>query len=128
MTKRVPGGSWSVMLLVCGTLGLSACSAGRAPTAEVAQATLAVQAASQKEAPQYAAAELHTATQELERAQEAMREKEYTSARRFAERALVHAQLAQTMAEAEQTRQAAAALERSIQLLRQEAGSSAPGR
>ena len=128
MTSRALVFPWSVVLLVCGALGLSGCGAGRPPTAELAQATLAVQEASQKEAPQYAAAELNTARQELERAQQAMREKEYTTARRLAERALVHAQLAETTAEAEKTRQAAAALQRSIQLLRREAEPSTPRR
>ena len=63
------------------------------------------------------------ARKELESAQQAMREKEYTTARRLAERALVNAQLAAAKAETEQTRQAAAALQRSIESLRQEAES-----
>jgi len=50
-----------------------------------------------------------------------MRKKEYTQARRLAERALVNAQLAETKAEAEQTRRAAAELRASIEALRREA-------
>jgi len=99
--------------------------AGRPPTAQLAQATLAVQEADKSKAPQYAPAELKTSRQELESAQQAMREKDYTKARRLAERALVNAQLAAAKAETEQTRQAAVALQRSIETLRQEAEPSA---
>jgi len=114
--------------LVCGVISLSGCSAGRPPTAELAQATLAVQEANKSEAPHYAPAELNTARQELESAQQALREKAYTKARRLAERALVNAQLAAAKAETEQTRQAAVALQRSIESLRQEAEPPAPRR
>ena len=128
MTRRDPVIQWSTVLLVCGVIGLSGCSAGRPPTAQLAQATLAVQEADKSKAPQYAPAELHTARQELESAQQVLREKDYTKARRLAERALVNAQLAAAKAETEQTRQAAAALQRSIESLRQEAEPSAPRR
>jgi predicted lipid-binding transport protein (Tim44 family) len=128
MTRRDPIVQWSAVLLVCGTLGLSGCSAGRPPTAELAQATLAVQEADKSQAPQYDPADLNMARKELESAQQAMREKEYTTARRLAERALVNAQLAAAKAETEQTRQAAAALQRSIESLRQEAESPASRR
>lgn len=128
MTRGDPIVRWSAVLLVCGAIGLSGCSAGRPPTAELAQATLAVQEADKSKAPQHAPAELNTARQELESAQQAMRGKDYTKARRLAERALVHAQLAAAKAETEQARQAAAALQRSIESLRQEAEPSAPRR
>ena len=49
-----------------------------------------------------------------------MGKKEYTEARRWAERALVNAQLAETKAEAEQTRRAAAELRQSLEALRRE--------
>jgi predicted lipid-binding transport protein (Tim44 family) len=128
MTRRDPIIRRSAVLLVCGAIGLSGCSAGRPPTAELAQATLAVKEADKSKAPQHAPAELNTARQELESAQQAMRGKDYTKARRLAERALVHAQLAAAKAETEQTRQAAAALQRSIESLRQEAEPPAPRR
>jgi len=121
MTRSNPVFQWSAGLVLSGALALSGCSAGRPPTADLAQATLAVQEADKSAAPQYAPAELHTARQELESAQRALREKAYTTARRLAERALVHAQLATAKAETEQARQAAAALQRSIDTLRQEA-------
>jgi len=128
MTRRDPVVRWSAVLLVCGAIGLSGCSAGRPPTAQLAQATLAVQEADKSKAPQYAPAELNRARQELESAQQALREKDYTKARRLAERALVDAQLAGGKAETEQARQAATALQRSIESLRQEAEPPAPRR
>ena len=121
MTRSSPVFLWGAGLLVWSVIGLSGCSAGRPPTAELAQASLAVQEADKGAAPQYAPAELHLARQDLEGAQHALREKAYTTARRLAERAMVHAQLAAAKAETEQTRQAAAALQRSIDSLRQEA-------
>ena len=108
------------MLLLCGAMGLSGC-AGTPPTAALSQADLAVQQASKSKAPEYASLELYTAREQLTGAQEAMKNKEYTQARRLAERALVNAQLAETKAEAEQTRRAAEELRQSIEALRREA-------
>jgi len=88
---------------------------------QVSQAELAVQQASKSKAPEYASLELYTAREQLAGAQEAMHKKEYSEARRWAERALVNAQLAETKAEAEQTRRAAAELRQSIEALRHEA-------
>lgn len=107
------------LLLFCGAMGLSGC-AGNPPTAALSQADLAVQQASKSKAPEYASLELYTAREQLTGAQEAMKNKEYTQARRLAERALVNAQLAETRAEAEQTRRAAEALRHSIEALRRE--------
>ena len=125
MTSKHAVFQLSSVLLVCGAVGLSGCSAGRPPTAALAQAELAVQQANQSQASQYAPLELHTARQQLESAQQAMRKEEYDQARRLAERALVNAQLAEAKAGAEQTRQAAVALQSSIESLRQEAEQAA---
>jgi len=111
------------LLLLCGAMGLSSC-AGKPPAAtvsQVSQAELAVQQASQSKAPEYASLELYTAREQFASAQEAMHKKEYTQARRWAERALVNAQLAEAKADAEQTRRAAAELQQSIEALRREA-------
>jgi PBP1b-binding outer membrane lipoprotein LpoB len=111
------------LLLLCGALALSSC-AGKPPAAtvsQVSQAELAVQQASKSKAPDYASLELYTAREQFASAQEAMHKKDYTQARRLAERALVNAQLAETKAEAEQARRAAAELRQSIEALRREA-------
>ena len=111
-------------LLLCGVVGLSGC-AGKAPTAALSQAELAVQQADKSKAPEYASLELHTAREQLIGAQQAMQDKKYTQARRLAERALVNAQLAETMAEAGQTRRNAQELRHSIEALRYEAARQA---
>jgi len=111
------------LLLLCGAMGLSSC-AGKPPAttvSQVSQAELAVQQASNSKAPQYASLELHTAREQLADAQEALQKKEYTQARRWAERALVNAQLAETRAQSEQTRRTATELQQSIEALRREA-------
>ena len=114
-------------LLLCGVVGLSGC-AGKPPTetlAQLSQAELAVKQADQSKAPEYARLELYTAREQLASAQQAMQRKDYTEARRMAERALVNAQLAETMGEAAQTRQAATELRQSIEALRREADQQA---
>lgn len=108
------------VLVLCAAVGLGGC-AGKAPTAALSQAELAVQQADKSKAPEYASLELHTAREQLAGAQQAMHNKEYTQARRLAERALVNAELAETMAEAGQTRRAAQELRQSIEALRHEA-------
>lgn len=108
------------VLLLCAAVGLSGC-ASKAPTATLSQAELAVQQADKSKAPEYASLELHTAREQLAAAQQAMQNKEYTQARRLAERALVNAQLAETMAEAGQTQRAAQEIRHSIEALRYEA-------
>jgi len=118
------------LLLLCGALGLSSCASKPPATtvSQMSQAELAVQQASKSKAPDYASLELYTAREQFAGAQEALHQKEYTQARRWAERALVNAQLAETKAEAEQTRRAAAELRQSIEALRREAEQPASAR
>jgi hypothetical protein len=118
------------VLLLCAAMGLSSC-AGKPPAAtvsQVSQADLAVQQASKSKAPEYASLELYTAREQLASAQDALHRKEYTEARRWAERALVNAQLAETKAAAEQERRTAAELRQSIEALRREAAQAASPR
>jgi len=114
-------------LLLCGVVGLSGC-ASRPPTAtlsQLSQAELAVQQADKSKAPENARLELYTAREQLTAAQQAMNRKDYAEARRLAERALVNAQLAETMGEAAQARQAATELQHSVEALRREADQQA---
>ena len=113
--------NWRSVALVCGVLAVGGCSAGRPPTATVAQAELAVQEAGQSKAPEYAAGELNIAREKFDRAKRAMDKEKYEDARRLAEEALVDAQLAETKADAESTRNAAQELRKTIDSLRGEA-------
>jgi len=113
--------------LLCGVVGLSSC-AGGPPTAtltQLSQAELAVKQADKSKAPDYASVELYTAREQLTAAQQAMHRKDYAEARRLAERAMVNAQLAETMAQAAQARQAATELQHSVEDLRREADQQA---
>jgi hypothetical protein len=115
------------MLLLCVAVGLSSCA--KKPPAEtvsrLSQAQEALHQADKSKAPEYASLELHTAREQFAAAQEAMKNREYTHARRLAERALVNAELAETVAEAEETRRTAQELRQSIQALGYEAGRQA---
>src|SRR5215470_4116561 len=91
---------WSSVLIVCGALGITGCSATRPPEAAVAQAQLAVRQAAESKAPLYAPSEFRVAQEKSQDAQRAMSAEEYTLARRLAEQAVTDAQLAQTRASA----------------------------
>src|SRR5215471_18575015 len=91
---------WSSVLVVCGVLGVTGCSAARPPEAAVAQAELAVRQAAESKAPLYAPSEFRVAQQKSQDAQRAMSADDYTLARRLAEQAVTDAQLAQTRASA----------------------------
>jgi len=109
-------------LLLCGVVVLSGC-ASRPPAAtleQLSKADLAVKQADKSKAPEYASLELYTAREQLASAQQALHKKDYAEARRLAERALVNAQLAETMAGAAQTRQASTELRQSVEDLRHE--------
>jgi hypothetical protein len=101
-------------------LGLGGCSSGKAPTATLSKAELAVDQANQSEASEYASLELQMAREHLANAKQAMQQENYEQARRLAEKALVNAQLAETKAEAASARQAAEELRKSIESLRRE--------
>ncbi len=109
---------WPVV--ACGLM-LAACSGGPPPRGEISQAQLAVQqAGTQSKASDYAPLQLQKAREKLDKAQQAVDDDEYEMARRYAEEALVDAQLAQAKAEAASTEQAARDMQASIETLRQE--------
>jgi Domain of unknown function (DUF4398) len=113
--------NWRTLSFVCGILVAGGCSSARPPTATVAQAELAVKEAGQSKAPEYAAGELNIAREKFDRAKRAMDKEDYEEARRLAEEALVDAQLAETKADAESTRNAAQELRKTLDSLRGEA-------
>jgi anti-sigma28 factor (negative regulator of flagellin synthesis) len=84
----------------------------------MAAGALAVSEAQQAQASQYAPADLYIARQKMETAKQAMTNGDYTKARRFAEQALVDAQLAEAKAQAEIQRQNVEELRKSIESLR----------
>jgi uncharacterized protein DUF4398 len=86
---------------------LYGCSIGKQPPTDVlAQAEFSVRAAHDASAAELAPMNLRSATDKLDRAKQAMANKRYDDARRFAEDAQVDAELAQAQAEARAIRRA----------------------
>lgn len=110
--------SLGVSLTTAGLLSLVGCAGAPPPRGEMAAGALAVSEAQQAQASQYAPAELYIARQKMETAKQAMNDGDYTKARRFAEQALVDAQLAEAKAQAEIQRQNVEELRKSIESLR----------
>jgi len=121
MEKSATVQRWIAGPLLCGALGLSACTTARPPVASLSQAELAVRQASESKASLYAPAELQLAREELASARLALDAREYERARRLAEQSLADARLAEARAETESTRQTARDLRLSIETLRDEA-------
>jgi hypothetical protein len=80
-----------------------------------------VRQATAGKAAQYAPAELRMASDKLVQAQTAMREEKYDEARRYAEQALVDAQVAESKARTAEAQQMARQMRDNIDSLRREA-------
>jgi Domain of unknown function (DUF4398) len=111
---------WMAVPFLIGALAISGCSAGKPPLGTLSQAELAVQQADKSTASVFAPLELQVARDQLSEAKRAMAAEEYEEARRFADQALVNAQLAEAKAGAGKARSAAEELRKSIQTLRGE--------
>src|SRR5713101_5743469 len=112
---------WIAGPLLCGVLGVSACTSARPPVAPLSQAELAVRHASESKASQYAPVELQLAKEKLADARLALEVHDYERARRLAEQALADAELAEALAESESTHQTAGDLRLTIEALRDDA-------
>lgn len=100
---------------------LSACATkGTPPTAQLSQAELAVESASQAQAATHAPLELRKAQDHIREARQRSDEEEYEQATRAAEKALVEAQLAQAKAEAQVAMNALEEMRSNINTLQQE--------
>ena len=108
------------LLLASGIIS-SSCSSAPPPREQLATAELAVRRAQDNKAPQYAPLEFRMATEKADKAKQAMRDENYVLARRFAEQALVDAQLAESKAQSTEARQTATQLREGIEALRREA-------
>lgn len=120
MSQRKVFYRWMQLPLCFAVGALLGCSTVRPPDENMAKADLALREANQTKAQQYAPLELQLARDNLEKAKEAMKEKDYVMARRLADKALVDAQLAQTKARTEEARQVANEIRQGVETLRQE--------
>jgi hypothetical protein len=110
-----------VALAALAALVLAAGCASVAPPGEtIAAADLALRKADQADAQLHARLETHLAREELEKARLALQAGEHEQSRRAAEKALVHAQLAEARAEAARARRNEAEIREHIEALRAE--------
>lgn len=121
MTRRQIEPYVAIGLLLASGIISSSCSSVQPPREQLATAELAVRRAQDSKAPQYAPLELRTAMEKADKAKQAMRVENYVLARRFAEQALVDAQLAESKAQSTEARQTASQLREGIEALRREA-------
>lgn len=100
---------------------LGACaSPGTPPTAQISQAELAVESASQSQAGEYAPLELRQAQEHMREARQSVDKEAFEEAERLAEKAIVEAQLAQAKAEAQVALNALDEVRDNINTLQQE--------
>jgi len=110
-----------LLLALPSVLLLGACaSSGPAPIDQIATSRSALSQAQRSNAGEYAAVELLSAREKLDRAEEAMRAKRNDDARRLAEEAEVDALLAEAKARTAQSEQTLAEVRQSIETLRAE--------
>lgn len=122
----------AVTLLAASALG--GCASQPKPTVQLVRANTLVSQAEKDEAQRYAAADLQRARDELSSAQSAESDGKYDSARTFADRAAVDADLASARAASGKAQQSAEQVHRSLDTLREQLqqspaspGSSGPG-
>lgn len=101
-------------------LGLTACGTTPPPQTELAAAETAVEQAAEADAAEQAPGPFTLAQDKLARAQDAMEQEDYTTARRLAEQAEVDAQFAMAEARSEVAQARAEELRESIRILREE--------
>lgn len=101
-------------------LGACASSNTPPPTAQISQAELAVESAAQAQATEYAPLELRKAQENMREARQLIDKEEFEQAERFAEKAIVEAQLAQAKAEAQVALNALDEVRNNINTLQQE--------
>ncbi len=103
-----------------GALALGGCARVEPPHEQLTRGQAAVSMAQGAQSQQFAPAEFTTAQEKLERAQSAMRDRDFENARLFAEQAEVDAQLAYTKARTAQAQRAAQQIQQNIDILRRE--------
>jgi hypothetical protein len=108
-----------------GAIGLAAvvmagCASVPAPTEQVAVSKAAVANAVSAGGPEFAPTEMRTAQEKLDRANLAMANKDYESARSLAEQAQVDAELAVSKARSAKAQKAALAVQEDSRVLREE--------
>jgi hypothetical protein len=116
----------SVLAAAIAATALSGCAASPDPKPEIEAARTLVTQAEQSGAPEFASADMQTARERLQRAEEADASHDDEDAQRYAAQAGVDAKLAMAKAAAAKAEAAAAESARSVEALREEANRPAP--
>ncbi|RKZ88271.1 MAG: DUF4398 domain-containing protein [Candidatus Parabeggiatoa sp. nov. 1] len=107
--------------IIIGILLISGCGMPKQPPmVKIANAELIINRAQESKAREFAPLALRYAEDNLQTATTALQNEEYEKATRFAQRAIVDAELAEAKAELEMARQATTEMRDSIEMLRQE--------
>lgn len=101
-------------------LAMAGCATLKPPTEQLAVSKMAVSNAAGAGGNEFASAEMRSAQDKLERANQAMTAKDYENAQSLAEQAQVDAQLATAKARAGKAQKAAATVQEDSRVLRQE--------
>ncbi len=101
-------------------MSMAACSSMPAPKTEMALSESAVKGAEMAGAREHAPIELRRANEKLDKAEKAMVEEDYETAKRMAEQATVDAELAESKSDSQQSRVALQEIKDSIALMREE--------
>lgn len=109
------------ILTMTGIIILSGCSMSKPPTDTLAKAEMGLRAAAEARADDLAPVNFTAAQEKLAKAKQAMGAGRYVQARRFAESAIVDAELAEAKAEAEVVRRAADDVQRRVDALHTDA-------
>lgn len=106
--------------IACVAVIAAGCAGVPAPTEQMAVSRAAVANAVSAGGPEYAAVEMRTAQEKMDRASRAMEKEEYTIARRLAEEAQADARLAEKKAHSAKAEKAAGVTQEDIRVLREE--------
>ena len=111
----------SYALLAVGALALVAgCASTPAPTEQMAVSKSAIANAVSAGGPEYAAVEMKSAQDKMDRANRAMAKEDYDVARSLAEEAQADARLAEKKAQSEKAQKAALVMQEDARVLREE--------
>ena len=110
----------TLLALGCVLALAAACASTPAPTEQMAVSQSAIANAVSAGGPEYAAVEMRSAQDKMDRANRAMAKEEYDSARTLAEQAQNDARLAEKMAQSAKAQKAAAVMQDDARVLRDE--------
>lgn len=112
--------TYATLLALGCTLALAGCASTPAPTEQMAVSKSAIANAVAAGGPEYAAVEMKSAQDKMDRANRAMSKEDYDVARALAEEAQSDARLAEKMAHSAKAQKAAAVMQDDARVLRDE--------